>query len=177
MNIAIQIMMLSAGAIILMTCCKGMIQEITKGTVFKAGMVAVISIFGVAWMADTFFEAHFELIKGALAGVVATKPWTYAIVLFIVSKLVNSQAAAIAAMAPLGVSLGVDPLIMLAFIPASYGYFILPTYASDLACIGFDRSGTTRIGKFIINHSFIIPGLIGVGIGCAVGYLLVKLFY
>ncbi|MGB9080369.1 MAG: anaerobic C4-dicarboxylate transporter family protein, partial [Desulfuromonadaceae bacterium] len=151
--------------------------EITKGTVFKAGMVAVISIFGVAWMADTFFEAHFELLKGALAGVVATKPWTYAIVLFVVSKFVNSQAAAIAAMAPLGVSLGVDPLMMLAFIPASYGYFILPTYASDLACIGFDRSGTTRIGKFIINHSFIIPGLIGVGTGCAVGYLLVKLLY
>ncbi len=107
----------------------------------------------------------------------ATKPWSYAIVLFVVSKFVNSQAAAIAAMAPLGVSLGVDPLIMLAFIPASYGYFILPTYASDLACIGFDRSGTTRIGKFIINHSFIIPGLIGVSTGCAAGYLLVKLLY
>ena len=177
MNTAIQIMMLSAGSIILMVCCKGKIQEITNGTVFKAGMVAVISIFGVAWMADTFFEAHFALLKGALAGIVATKPWTYAIVLFVVSKFVNSQAAAIAAMAPLGVSLGVDPLMMLAFIPASYGYFILPTYASDLACIGFDRSGTTRIGKFIVNHSFIIPGLIGVSTGCAVGYLLVKLFY
>jgi len=177
MNIAIQIMMLSAGAIILITCCKGKIQEITNGTVFKAGMVAVISIFGVAWMADTFFEAHFELLKATLAGVVATKPWTYAIVLFIVSKFVNSQAAAVAAMAPLGVSLGVDPLMMIAFFSASYGYFILPTYASDLACIGFDRSGTTHIGKFIINHSFIIPGLIGVSTGCAVGYLLVKLFY
>ena len=177
MNIAIQIMMLSAGAIILMVCCKGKIQEITNGTVFKAGMVAVISIFGVAWMADTFFEAHFELLKETLAGVVATKPWTYAIVLFIVSKFVNSQAAAVAAMAPLGVSLGVDPLMMIAFFSASYGYFILPTYASDLACIGFDRSGTTRIGKFIINHSFIIPGLIGVGTGCGVGYLLVNLFY
>jgi anaerobic C4-dicarboxylate transporter DcuB len=177
MNIAIQIMMLSAGAIILIVCCKGKIQEITNGTVFKAGMVAVISIFGVAWMADTFFEAHFELLKGALAGVVATKPWTYAIVLFIVSKFVNSQAAAVAAIAPLGVSLGVDPLMMVAFFSASYGYFILPTYASDLACMGFDRSGTTRIGKFIINHSFIIPGLIGVSTGCGVGYLLVKLFY
>ena len=177
MNIAIQIMMLSAGAIILMVCCKGKIQEITNGTVFKAGMVAVISIFGVAWMADTFFEAHFELLKETLAGVVATKPWTYAIVLFIVSKFVNSQAAAVAAMAPLGVSLNVDPLMMIAFFSASYGYFILPTYASDLACIGFDRSGTTRIGKFIVNHSFIMPGLIGVSTGCAVGYLLVNMRY
>jgi len=176
MNIAIQIMMLSAGALIVLLC-KVVTKEIPNGTVFKAGMVAVISIFGVAWMADTVFEAHFEVLKAALAGVVATKPWTYAIVLFIISKLVNSQAAAIAAIAPLGVSLGVDPKMMVAFMSASYGYFILPTYASDLACIGFDRSGTTRIGKFIINHSFIIPGLIGVGTGCIVGYLLVKVIF
>ena len=176
MNLAIQMMMLSAGAVILIFC-KVRPQEIPNGTVFKAGMVAVISIFGVAWMADTVFEAHFELLKNSLAGVVATQPWTYAIVLFIVSKLVNSQAAAIAAIAPIGVSLGVDPKIMVAFLPAAYGYFILPTYASDLACIGFDRSGTTRIGKFVINHSFIIPGLIGVGTGCVVGWLLVKVLF
>lgn len=176
MNLAIQIMMLSAGALILMLC-KVRPQEIPNGTVFKAGMVAVISIFGVAWMADTVFEAHFELLRNSLAGVVATQPWTYAIVLFIVSKLVNSQAAALAAIAPLGVSLGVDPKVMIAFLPACYGYFILPTYASDLACIGFDRSGTTRIGKFVINHSFIIPGLIGVSTGCLVGWLLVKVLF
>jgi anaerobic C4-dicarboxylate transporter DcuB len=175
MNLAIQIMMLSAGALIVLFC-KVATKEIPNGTVFKAGMVAVISIFGVAWMADTVFDAHFEVLKSALAGVVATQPWTYALVLFVISKLVNSQAAAVAAIAPLGVSLGVDPKMMVAFISASYGYFILPTYASDLACIGFDRSGTTRIGKFIINHSFIIPGLIGVGTGCLVGYTLVKLF-
>jgi len=176
MNLAIQMMMLSAGALILIFC-KVRPQEIPNGTVFKAGMVAVISIFGVAWMADTVFEAHFELLKNSLAGVVATQPWTYAIVLFIVSKLVNSQAAAIAAIAPIGVSLGVDPKIMVAFLPAAYGYFILPTYASDLACIGFDRSGTTRIGKFVINHSFIIPGLIGVGTGCLMGWLIVKMLF
>ena len=176
MNLAIQVMMLSAGALILMLC-KVRSQEIPNGTVFKAGMVAVISIFGVAWMADTVFDAHFELLKNSLAGVVATQPWTYAIVLFIVSKLVNSQAAAIAAIAPLGVSLGVDPKVMIAFLPACYGYFVLPTYASDLACIGFDRSGTTRIGKFVINHSFIVPGLIGVSTGCLVGWLLVKVLF
>jgi len=173
MNLAIQIMMLSAGALIVLFC-KVVTKEIPNGTVFKAGMVAVISIFGVAWMADTVFEAHFDVLKTALAGVVAAKPWTYALVLFVISKLVNSQAAAVAAIAPLGISLGVDPRMMVAFISASYGYFILPTYASDLACIGFDRSGTTRIGKFIINHSFIIPGLLGVGTGCSVGYVLVN---
>ena len=175
MNLAIQIMMLSAGAIMLMVC-KVPTKEIPNGNVFKAGMVAIVSIFGVAWMADTFFDEHFEVIKQGLSGIVQSQPWTYALVLFITSKLVNSQAAAIAAIVPMAIGIGVDPLVILSFMPACYGYFILPTYASDLACINFDRSGTTRIGKFIINHSFIIPGLIGVGTGCTVGYLLVTMF-
>lgn len=174
MNLVIQMLMLIAGAIILIVC-KVNQREITNGPVFKAGMVAIVSVFGVAWMSETFFHAHFELLKSTLAGIVASQPWMYAIVLFLVSKLVNSQGAAVAAIAPLGISLGVDPKMMVAFFSASYGYFILPTYPSDLACIGFDRSGTTRIGKFIINHSFIMPGLIGVGVGCGVGYFLVKI--
>ena len=176
MNLIIQMLMLVAGAFILMFC-KVVPREVPNGAIFKAGMVAVISVFGVAWMADTFFDSHFDLLKKSLEGIVATKPWTYAIVLFLVSKLVNSQAAAIAAIAPMGISLGVDPRIMVAFLPAAYGYFVLPTYPSDLACIGFDRSGTTRIGKFIINHSFILPGLIGVGTSCFIGYFLVKLAF
>ena len=174
MTLAIQMVMLIAGAVIMMTC-KVNSREISKGPVFQAGMVAIISVFGVAWMTDTFFQSHFTLLKSTLAGVVASKPWMYAIVLFLVPKLVNSQAAAIAAIAPMGVALGVDPKMMVAFFPAAYGYFVLPTYPSDLACIGFDRSGTTRIGKFIINHSFIIPGLIGVLGGCAMGYVLVSI--
>lgn len=175
MNLVIQMLMLIAGALILIVC-KVNSREVPNGTVFKAGAVAIISVFGVAWMADTFFEAHFKLLKEALAGVVVHHPWTYAMVLFLTSKLVNSQAAALAAIAPLGVSLGVDPKMMVAFFPAAYGYFVLPTYPSDLACIGFDRSGTTRIGRFIINHSFILPGLVGVITACLTGYILVTLF-
>ena len=127
-------------------------------------------------MSDTFFQAHMGDLKLVLEDVVKSKPWTYAIVLFLVSKLVNSQAAALAAIAPMGLQLGVDPKMLIAFFPAAYGYFVLPTYPSDLACIGFDRSGTTKIGKFIINHSFIIPGLIGVISSCVTGYLLVTTF-
>lgn len=175
MNLAIQMMMLIAGAIILMGC-KVKPSEIANGAVFKAGMVAIFSVFGVAWMSDTFFKAHMGDLQDILKTTVQSYPWTYAIVLFLVSKLVNSQAAALVAIAPMGLSLGVDPKMLIAFFPAAYGYFILPTYPSDLACIGFDRSGTTRIGKFIINHSFIIPGLIGVLTACIVGYILVSLF-
>src|SRR4029077_6892826 len=98
------------------------------------------------------------------------QPWTYALVLFVVSKLVNSQAAALVAVAPIGLALGVDAVLIIAFYGAWSGYFILPTYPSDLACIGFDRTGTTHIGKFVINHSFIVPGLIAVFTSCLVGF-------
>lgn len=176
MNLVIQMMMLIAGAVMLMTC-KVNASAISNGAVFKAGMVAIFSVFGVAWMSDTFFQAHLDELKMALEGVVKSHPWTYAIVLFLVSKLVNSQAAALTAVAPMGLMLGIDPKMLVAFFPASYGYFVLPTYPSDLACIGFDRSGTTRIGKFIINHSFILPGLIVVSCACVVSYLLVQTFF
>lgn len=176
MNLVIQMMMLIAGAIMLIVC-KVNPAAISNGAVFKAGMVAIFSVFGVAWMSDTFFQAHLDELKMALEGVVKTHPWTYALVLFLVSKLVNSQAAALTAVAPMGLMLGVEPKMLIAFFPASYGYFILPTYPSDLACIGFDRSGTTRIGKFILNHSFIIPGLIGVSCACLASYLLVSVLF
>jgi len=176
MNLVIQMMMLIAGAVMLIVC-KVKASTISSGAVFKAGMVAIFSVFGVAWMSDTFFQAHLEELKVALEGVVQNHPWTYAIVLFLVSKLVNSQAAALTAVAPMALMLGVEPKMLLAFFPASYGYFVLPTYPSDLACIGFDRSGTTRIGKFIINHSFIIPGLIGVSCTCAASYALVMALF
>ncbi len=176
MNLVIQMMMLIAGAVMLILC-KVNATAISNGAVFKAGMVAIFSVFGVAWMSDTFFQAHLEELKMALEGVVKNHPWTYAIVLFLVSKLVNSQAAALTAVAPMGLMLGVEPKMLIAFFPASYGYFVLPTYPSDLACIGFDRSGTTRIGKFIINHSFILPGLIGVSCACVASYLLVMTLF
>ncbi|MFV8395525.1 anaerobic C4-dicarboxylate transporter [Corynebacterium hindlerae] len=168
MNLVIQMVMLVAGAAILLFC-KAEAGKISSTAVFKAGMTAVFSVFGVAWMADTFFQTHIDALKGSLGGVVESAPWAYALVLLIVSKLVNSQAAALVAIAPIGLQLGVAPELIVGFYGAAYGYFILPTYPSDLACIGFDKTGTTRIGKFVINHSFIIPGFISVITSCVVG--------
>jgi anaerobic C4-dicarboxylate transporter DcuB len=171
MVLTIQMFMLMAGALIIVFT-KTNPGDVGKSEVFRAGMIAVVAVFGVAWMADTVFEANMPAIRDALAGVVKTKPWTYAIALLIVSKLVNSQAAAIAAMVPLALSIGVPTGHVVAFAAAGYGYYILPTYPSDLATIQFDRSGTTGIGKYVINHSFILPGLIGVSSSCIVGFLL-----
>ena len=173
MNLTIQMVMLFAGAMILLFC-KPDHKKIASTPVFKAGMTAVFSVFGVAWMADTFFGAHIDQLEASLGGVVQQAPWAYAIVLLIVSKLVNSQAAALVAIAPIGLALGIDPKVIVGFYGAAYGYWILPTYPSDLACIGFDRTGTTRIGKYVINHSFLIPGAISVFTSCVVGSLLAQ---
>jgi anaerobic C4-dicarboxylate transporter DcuB len=171
MVLTIQMFMLLAGALMIIFT-KTDPSTIGKTEVFRAGMIAVVAVFGIAWMADTVFDAHLAELKVVLTELVKTKPWTYAIALLLVSKLVNSQAAAISAMVPVGLAIGVPPGYIVAFAAASYGYYILPTYPSDLAAIQFDRSGTTRIGKYVINHSFILPGLIGVSTSCLVGYFL-----
>lgn len=174
MNLAIQMVMLLAGALILLTCNVDH-SKIASTPVFRAGMTAVFSVFGVAWMADTFFAVHIDQLETSLGSVVESAPWAYALVLLIVSKLVNSQAAALVAIAPIGLALGIDPAVMVGFYGAAYGYWILPTYPSDLACIGFDRTGTTRIGRFVINHSFLVPGAICVFTSCLVGSVLAQL--
>ncbi len=171
----IQIFMLLAGALILIFT-KAPANKIASNEIFRSGMVALVAVYGISWMAETMFGAHTPMMKEYLGGIVTEHPWTYAAMLLLVSKFVNSQAAALAAFVPLALTAGVSPALILAFAPACYGYYILPTYPSDLAGIQFDRSGTTHIGKFVINHSFIIPGLIGVISSCIVGYFLANLY-
>ncbi|MBQ7498492.1 MAG: anaerobic C4-dicarboxylate transporter [Selenomonas sp.] len=172
----IQMVMLFVAATILVTC-KVKAKDVGNSQVFRSGVVALVSVYGVAWMADTFFAHHMAFLKEFLGNAVQNYPWAYAVLAFLTSKLVNSQGAAIAIVVPMALNVGMDPILVLSFISACYGYFFLPTYPSDLACIGFDRSGTTRIGKYILNHSFMIPGLIGVGSGCCVGYVMAHLLY
>jgi len=162
--------MLMAGAV-LVIFTKVKVSEIGSNAIFKSGMIAMVAVFGISWMADSMFAVHIPMLKLALGGVVQEHPWTYAVMLLLISKFVNSQAAALIAFVPVALGVGVSPGIIVAFAAACYGYYILPTYPSDLATIQFDRSGTTRIGKFVINHSFIIPGLVGVITACIFGYI------
>nr|WP_314786988.1 anaerobic C4-dicarboxylate transporter [uncultured Campylobacter sp.] len=171
----IQIFMLLAASI--MMIYSGIkAAKIAQNEIFHSGMVALVAIYGISWMADTMFHSHIEMLKGSLGEVMRAYPWMYIVVGMLISKFLNSQAAAAATFVPLAVQIGVDPGIIVAFATACYGYFILPTYPSDLAAIQFDRSGTTKIGKYVINHSFIIPGLIGVFSSCAVGWVLANIY-
>ena len=173
MSYIIEILMLSAASLILLiTRTNGV--EATKGSVFSSGMQAVIAIFGIAWMGDTFINGNITELKGAIEGVVTQMPWLFGVALFVMSILLYSQAATIRAIAPLGIALGISPMMMIALFPAVNGYFFIPNYPTVIAAINFDRTGTTRIGSWILNHSFMMPGLITTVVSLAVGLLMIQ---
>ena len=171
----IEILMLSAAALILLTTRTSGV-EAAKGSIFSAGMQAVIAIFGIAWMGDTFINGNIVDLKASIEGIVTQMPWLFGIALFVMSILLYSQAATIRAIAPLGVALGISPMMMIALFPAVNGYFFIPNYPTIVAAINFDRTGTTGIGKWILNHSFMMPGLITTITTVAVGLLLIQIF-
>ena len=176
MNLVIQIVMISAAALMIIFC-KAAPKKAVAGPVWQSGMVAVVAIYGIAWLADTYFSNYLGEMKMMLAGIVAQYPWSIALVFFAVSVLINSQGAVVVAMLPLAYSLGIAGPVLLGVLPSVYGYFFIPTYPSDIATVNFDRSGTTVIGKYLLNHSFMMPGLICVSVSTIVAYLLTMIIY
>ena len=176
MNIAIQIIMLCATALMIIFS-KVDLKKAAAGSVWRSGMVAVVAIYGIAWMADTYFGNYMDQIKEMLTGIVTQYPWSIALVFFLVSVLINSQGAVVVAMLPLAYSLGIPGPVLLGVLPSVYGYFFIPNYPSDIATVNFDRTGTTVIGKYLLNHSFMMPGLISVIVSTIVGYLMTMVLF
>lgn len=172
----IEIIMLSTAAVILLVCRIDGIKAV-QGNIFPAGMQAVIAIFGIAWMGDTFIAGNLEQLKGSIEQVVQSMPWLFGVALFVMSILLYSQAATIRAVVPLGIALGISPLLLIALFPAVNGYFFIPNYPTVVAAINFDRTGTTRIGKYILNHSFMMPGLVSTIVAILVGLLLIQVLF
>lgn len=176
MNIVIQIVMISAAALMIIFC-RAEPKKAVAGPVWQSGMVAVVAIYGIAWMADTYFANYMPEIQAMLEDIVKSHPWTIAIVFFLVSVLINSQGAVVVSMLPLAYSLGIEGPVLLGVLPSVYGYFFIPNYPSDIATVNFDRSGTTIIGKYLLNHSFMMPGLICVFVSTIVAYALSMIFF
>jgi anaerobic C4-dicarboxylate transporter DcuA len=167
----IEMLMLSIAALMVIFC-KADVETVAKGSVFRAGMQAVIAIFGIAWMGDTFFQDNAVSIQRPLERLVQGAPWTFALALFVMSILLYSQAATVRTLAPLGMSIGLSTSTLVGMFPAVNGYFFIPNYPTLVAAINFDRTGTTRIGKFLLNHSFMLPGLTATAVAVTVGLLL-----
>ena len=176
MNIIIQIVMISAAAFMIIFA-KANPRQAVVGNVWQSGMVAVIAIYGIAWLADTYFGNYLPQMQEGLQVIVRKYPWAMALAFFAVSVLVNSQGAVVVAMLPLAYSLGIPGPVLLGVLPSVYGYFFIPNYPSDIATVTFDRSGTTRIGKYLLNHSFMMPGLVSVITSTIVATLITRLIY
>lgn len=176
MGTIIQIVMYTSAGL-MMLFCGAKPPLAAKASVATAGVVAVVSIVGLGWLGNCFFDGNRELIVSTLSETVQARPWTFAIALFALSVLLFSQASTVAALMPVGLALGLPAATLVAFFPAVNGYFFLPTYATIVAAIAFDRTGTTKIGKFVVNHSFMRPGLVATISGCAVGFLISRMVF
>lgn len=172
----IEILMMSIAALILIVG-KASVKKAVSGNIFGAGMNAMVSIFGIAWMGDTFFNGNIEFFKSHIADVVTHYPFLFSVALFIMSIMLFSQAATVRTLYPLGIGLGIPPLALVAMFPAVNGYFFIPNYPTEVAAINFDTTGTTRIGKYVLNHSFQLSGFITTVVSIAIGYLIITFFY
>ena len=176
MPLVIEVLMLSVAAIMLLVT-KVDVDEIPKTPTLRAGVVAVIGIFGLAWLGDSFIGANQAVIVPAISRWTEAAPWTFTLGLFFASVLLYSQASTTRALMPLGIALGIPPNMLIGAFPSVNGYFFIPTYGSLIAAINFDRSGTTKIGKYILNHSFMIPGLTATGVAVLTGLAIAKVLY
>ncbi len=168
----IEILMMSIAALILIVG-KASVKKAVSGNIFDAGMNAMIAIFGIAWMGDTFFNGNMEFFKSHIADIVTQYPFLFSVALFIMSIMLFSQAAAVRTLFPLGIGLGIPPLALVAMFPAVNGYFFIPNYPTEVAAINFDTTGTTRIGKYVLNHSFQLSGFITTFVSIGIGYLII----
>jgi anaerobic C4-dicarboxylate transporter DcuA len=174
MPMTIAIVMLAIAALML-RFTGASAEQVVKTKTCRAGVTAVIGILGLAWLGDTFIDANHGTIVGGLSRMAQAYPSLFALGLFVTSMLLYSQAATAQTLMPLGVQLGIAPAALAGMFPAVNGYFFIPTYGTLIAAVNFDRSGTTRIGKYVLNHSFMIPGLVSTTVAIVTGLLIARL--
>lgn len=159
MGRAIMIIMLAAAGLI-MIFFKASPEAAVKGSIMKGGLVALISILGVSWLGSSFFEGNQQAIVGGISSAIQSQPWVFALGMFVLSVLLFSQAATVVTLVPVGLALGLSAPLLVGAYAAVNGIFFLPTYGTVLAAVSFDQTGTTRVGKYLLNHSFMLPGLV-----------------
>jgi anaerobic C4-dicarboxylate transporter-like protein len=174
MGLAIMIIMIAVAGLT-MILFRASPEATLKGTIMRSGLTAIISILGISWLGSSFFEGNRLAIVGTISNLVEVYPFAFAIGMFVLSTMLFSQAATVSLLMPVGQALGMPASQLLAFYPASSGLFFVPTYGTVLAAVSFDQTGTTRIGKYLLNHSFMRPGLVSVISALVISLLLSRL--
>ena len=174
MGMAIMIVMIAIAGLILVVF-KASPEAALKGTIMRSGITAIICILGISWLGSSFFEGNRTFIVGGISSLLQVYPWTFAIGMFVLSAMLFSQAATVAILMPVGIALKLPAMTLAALYPAANGIFFLPTYGTLLAAVSFDQTGTTKIGKYLLNHSFMVPGLVTITSTIVIALLLSKL--
>lgn len=174
MGMAIMIVMIAVSGLT-MILFRASPEATLKGTIMRSGITAIISILGVSWLGSSFFEGNRLAIVSGISNVVQIYPLAFAIGLFVLSTMLFSQAATVSLLMPVGQALGVPTPLLIAFYPASNGLFFVPTYGTVLAAVSFDQTGSTKIGKYLLNHSFMRPGLVTLFSAVLIALLLSKI--
>lgn len=174
MSMVIMIIMIAAAGFC-MIAFKASPDATLKGSIMRGGIVAVISIVGVSWLGSSFFEGNRPYIVSSISDLIRHYPWMFAVGLFILSNLLFSAAATVVILIPLGLVLGLQPSHLVAFYLAANSVFFLPTYGTVLAAVSFDQTGSTKIGKYLLNHSFMLPGMVTVVSGVLIALSISRL--
>lgn len=176
MGAAIMILMLTASGLILLLCRPDP-EAALKGSVMRGGLAAIVNILGLSWMGSSFFAANQPAIVGGISEIIRAHPWIFALGLFVLSILLFSQAATIVTLMPVGLALGLPAPLLLGVYPAVNGNFFLPTYGTVLAAVSFDQTGTTRIGRMLVNHSFMLPGIVTTVVATACALVIARVLF
>lgn len=171
----IQMVMLAA-ALFIIIFSKVPSDKFASGSVFRSGLIGVVGVFGISWMTGTFFDAYRPLFEEMFKHMVESWPMLFGLILFCFSAVIFSPSATVAALMPLGVAMGIPPALLVAMYPATCGDFIVPG-AGQIGCVAFDRTGTTRLGKYVINHSYLRPGFVMVISAVIAGYFMSKVVF
>lgn len=168
-------------AALIFVFCKVKAADVPKQPTFPAGIVGAIALFGIAWLANTFVAANQTLIVDGLGSVVSGSSaflgaLLFALALFAVAMLTTSQSSATNAIVPIGITIGLPATLLVGLWPATMGIYTLPANGSQVATVAFDQTGTTKMGKFVVDHSFQLPNLVYIGTAIIVGVTLSFLF-
>ena len=173
--VLIQMVML-ATALFIIVFAKVPSDKFASGSVFRSGLIGVVGVFGISWMTGTFFNAYQPFFEATFEGMVKTAPMMFGLILFCFSAVIFSPSATVSALMPLGAAMGIPPGLLVALYPAVCGDFIVPG-AGQIGCVSFDRTGTTRLGTYVINHSYLLPGFVMVTSSVSAGYFISQIVF
>ena len=170
---------------IVMLCCAGLImvianvspKKLADGSVFRSGLIGMVAVYGVSWLTATFFNFYKPMFVAEFGNMIQGAPILFAVALFILSAVLFSQGATVTALVPMGIGLGISPADLVWMFPAVSGYFMIPAGGAIIGCVAFDRTGTTQIGKFVFNHSYMLPGIVTTLSQLAIGYVISKFVF